>query len=667
METDNDTDQNTIDDRAVSGKTQRTPSVTFGGVHMLATPDLTDPPIPENHDYEPTRTPSGILRKSSVPMDGGIPATSINVQPATPTIDTTIPKRADENMARAHLTEETPMLPARPTNRSKIEKSFVNFVVIGHADSGKSTLIGHLMYLCKGIDKETMNRLAREADLAGKASFKYAWVMDKLKGERQRGISIDSKLRRFETSNHYVVIIDSPGHRDYVHNMITGASQADVAILVVSAEKGEFEQGVKRRGQTREHLQVAYSLGIKQLIVAVNKMETTTPPYSEMRYANVIKVLSPMIKRVGFDPDAVAFLPISAFDGDNLVTKSENMEWFHMWRVKRGSGGAGGHTLLEAMDQVDIPVRMQHRPLRVPIHSVYKLGDIGIVTAGRIHSGSLKPNMPVTFAPNDIKAKVRAVQVFREVMTEVQAGDNVGIQIENLGLKDVKKGDVCGDPGDGPPRKVSKFTAQILVLNHPGQIKKGYTPLLNVHTANVACKFVEIKERCDRRTGEMAEQSPSCLRPGEVGVVEMVPMKPLCIESFFDYPSLGRIVIRDLKQTVAVGVVIDVDGRLIRTDDVKMKGQGRFASNSFGAELDNVTLGPESRPVTAGDLQIVKTGGMEAAQPVVIRTVQEDSEQLEMVATDQDQAALTDDSKIDGLVAEKVTYRTGSGKLESEL
>ncbi|XP_069104963.1 LOW QUALITY PROTEIN: elongation factor 1-alpha 1-like [Argopecten irradians] len=666
MENDNEAGGNTIDDRATSGKTQRTPSVTFGGVHLLATPDLTAP-IPETEDYDPTRIPSGILRKSSVAMDGGIPTTSINVQPATPTVDTMIPNREAESRARALLTEETPMLPTRPTVRSRIDKSFVNFVVIGHADSGKSTLIGHLVFLCNGIDKETMNRLAREADLAGKASFKYAWVMDKLKGERQRGISIDSKLRRFETSSNYVVIIDSPGHRDYVHNMITGASQADVAILVVSAEKGEFEQGVKRRGQTREHLQVAYSLGVKQLIVVINKMETTTPPYSETRYNNIIKVLMPMIKRIGFDPDAVAFIPISAFDGDNLVKKSDNMPWFHMWRVKRGSGGAGGHTLLEALDQVDTPVRMQHRPLRVPVHSVYKLGDIGIVTAGRIHSGCLKPNMPVTFAPNDMKAKVRAVQVFREVMTEVHAGDNVGIQIENLGLKDIKKGDVCGDPEEDPPRKVSKFTAQILVLNHPGQIKKGYTPLLNVHTANVACKFVEIKERCDRRTGEMAEQSPSCLLPGQVGVVEMVPTKPLCIESFFDYPSLGRIIIRDLKQTVAVGVVIEVDGRPTRTDDDKLKGQ-RFASNNFGADsqLDNLTLGPDSRPVTAGDPQIVKTDGMEPSAPIVVKTDQAESE-LEMVATDQNQTGLTDDSKMDELQTERVTFRTGSGKLESEL
>ncbi|XP_060084079.1 elongation factor 1-alpha, somatic form-like [Ylistrum balloti] len=665
MENDHETDSNTVDNRATSGKTQRTPSVTFGGVHLLATPDLTEP-IPEKDDFDPTRIPSSILRrKSNIAMDSGIPATSIDVQPATPTVDTMIPRREAENKARALLTEETLTLPTRPTNRSRIEKSFVNFVVIGHVDSGKSTLIGHLVYLCNGIDKETMNRLAREADLAGKASFKYAWVMDKLKGERQRGISIDSKLRRFETPNNYVVIIDSPGHRDYVHNMITGASQADVAILVISAEKGEFEQGVKRRGQTREHLQVAYSFGVKQLIIVINKMETTSPPYSETRYNNIIKVLTPMIKRIGFDPDAIAFLPISAFDGDNLVTKSPNMPWFHMWRVKRGSGGAGGHTLLEAMDQVDTPVRMQHRPLRVPIHSVYKLGDIGIVTAGRIHSGCLRPNMAVTFAPNGVKAKVRAVQVFREVMTEVHAGDNVGIQIENLGLKDIKKGDVCGDPEEDPPRQVGKFTAQILVLNHPGQIKKGYTPLLNVHTANVACKFVDIKERCDRRTGEMAEQSPSCLLPGQVGVVEMVPMKPLCVESFFDYPSLGRIVIRDLKQTVAVGVVIDVDGRSTRTDSDKMKGQSRFVSNNFGndSQLDNLTLGPDSRPVTAGDPQTVKTDEMETSSPVIIKTDPGEPE----IAADCDQPPLTDDSKIDTLKTDKVTFRTGSGKLESEL
>ncbi|EDL77722.1 rCG25445, isoform CRA_c [Rattus norvegicus] len=225
------------------------------------------------------------------------------------------------------------------------EKTHINIVVIGHVDSGKSTTTGHLIYKCGGIDKRTIEKFEKEAAEMGKGSFKYAWVLDKLKAERERGITIDISLWKFETSKYYVTIIDAPGHRDFIKNMITGTSQADCAVLIVAAGVGEFEAGISKNGQTREHALLAYTLGVKQLIVGVNKMDSTEPPYSQKRYEEIVKEVSTYIKKIGYNPDTVAFVPISGWNGDNMLEPSANMPWFKGWKVTRKDGSASGTTL----------------------------------------------------------------------------------------------------------------------------------------------------------------------------------------------------------------------------------------------------------------------------------------------------------------------------------
>jgi len=439
------------------------------------------------------------------------------------------------------------------------EKIHINIVVIGHVDSGKSTTTGHLIYKCGGIDKRTIEKFEKEAQEMGKGSFKYAWVLDKLKQERERGITIDIALWKFETPKFYITIIDAPGHRDFIKNMITGTSQADVAVLVVPAAVGEFEAGISKDGQTREHALLAYTLGVKQMIIAVNKMDSSTPPFSEERFNEIVKEVSAYIKKIGYNPKLVPFVPISGFHGDNMIEPSANMGWYKGWSVERADGKVeNGKTLLEALDQVQPPSRPTDKPLRLPLQDVYKIGGIGTVPVGRVETGVIKPGMVVTFAPTGLSTEVKSVEMHHESLPEAGPGDNVGFNIKNVSVKEIRRGFVAGDSKVDPPKETESFNAQVIVLNHPGEIRNGYTPVLDCHTAHIACKFNEIKEKCDRRTGKATEEAPKCIKSGDAAIVNLIPTKPLCVEAFVDYPPLGRFAVRDMRQTVAVGVIKEV-------------------------------------------------------------------------------------------------------------
>merc|ERR1712180_93933 len=246
------------------------------------------------------------------------------------------------------------------------DKFHINIVVIGHVDSGKATSTGHMIYKCGGIDKRVIEKFEKEAQEMGKGSFKYAWVLDKLKAARERGITIDIQLMNFTTAKYYVTIIDAPGHRDFIKNMITGTSQADCGVLIIASGTGEFEAGISKNGQTRGHALLAYTLGVKQLIVAVNKMDSTEPPYSEARFEEIQKEVGGFIKKVGYNPAAVAFVPISGWHGDNMINTSTNMNWYKGWNVERKEGKANGTTLLEALDSIIPPTRPTDKPLRLP-------------------------------------------------------------------------------------------------------------------------------------------------------------------------------------------------------------------------------------------------------------------------------------------------------------
>nr|BAN33726.1 elongation factor 1alpha [Pygsuia biforma] len=426
------------------------------------------------------------------------------------------------------------------------EKTHVNIVVIGHVDSGKSTTTGHLIYKCGGIDKRVIEKFEKEAAELGKSSFKYAWVLDKLKAERERGITIDIALWKFETTKYYFTIIDAPGHRDFIKNMITGTSQADVAILIVASGTGEFEAGISKEGQTREHALLAYTLGVKQMIVAINKMDDKSVNYGEKRYSEIKDEVSKFLKKVGYNPEKVPFIPISGWNGDNMLEKSTNMPWYK------------GHTLLEALDDITPPKRPSDKPLRLPLQDVYKIGGIGTVPVGRVETGIIKPGMVVTFAPANVSTEVKSVEMHHTALPEAVPGDNVGFNVKNVSVKDIRRGMVCSDSKNDPAKETSEFQAQVIVLNHPGQISAGYTPVLDCHTAHIACRFNELVSKCDRRSGKELEKAPKAVKSGDAAIVNLVPSKPMCVESFMEYPPLGRFAVRDMRQTVAVGVIKSV-------------------------------------------------------------------------------------------------------------
>ncbi len=426
------------------------------------------------------------------------------------------------------------------------DKTHVNVVVIGHVDSGKSTSTGHLIYKCGGIDQRTLDKFEKDAEIAGKGSFKYAWVLDKLKAERERGITIQITLNKFETPKYHCTIIDAPGHRDFIKNMITGTSQADLAILMISSQAGEFEAGISKEGQTKEHALLAFTLGVKQMIVGINKMDHPTTNWGQGRYDDIKREASEFLKKTGYNPEKIEFVPFSGWTGDNLIEKSDKMPWYK------------GPTLLEAIDKMTPPVRPSDKPLRLPINDVYKIGGVGTVPVGRVETGVLKPGMVVQFSPVNLTTEVKSIEMHHEVLPEAVPGDNVGFNIKNIAVNQLKRGYVTSDSKNDPARECDTFTAQVIILNHPGQIANGYCPVLDCHTAHIACKFENIQKKIDRRTNKVIEENPKFIKVGDCAIIQIKPTKAMTVEVFTEYPPLGRFAVRDMKQTVAVGVIKEV-------------------------------------------------------------------------------------------------------------
>lgn len=415
-------------------------------------------------------------------------------------------------------------------------KPGMNVVFVGHVDQGKSTCVGRLFFDSGMVSEQELAKLKEEAAKHGKAGFEFAYVMDNLKEERERGVTINLSYKKIITQNFEVTIIDAPGHKDFVKNMITGASQADAAFLVVGCEDSV-------QPQTKEHVWLLRTMGVKHLAVLINKMDVVK--YDEARFKKTVEEVSAVIKQAGYKPDTVPFIAGAALMGDNIAKKSTNMPWYK------------GPTVLEQMDKFPAPEKPTNLPMRMPIQDVYEITGIGTVPVGKIETGIMKIGQKVIILPGrsgtGIQAEVRSIEAHHEALTEGEAGDNVGVNLRGAGKKDMARGDVICDAAK-PAKIVEEFEAQIAVINHPTVIAKGYTPVFHVHTAQVPCQFVELKARLDPATGQVAQANPDFLKNGDVAIVRVKPIGNLVMETVSDNPYMARFAIRDAGITVAAGV-----------------------------------------------------------------------------------------------------------------
>jgi elongation factor 1-alpha len=419
------------------------------------------------------------------------------------------------------------------------DKPHLNIVFIGHVDHGKSTTVGRLLLETGHIQPHVIEKFKQEAQSKGKATFEFAWVMDALKEERERGVTIDVAHKRFDTPKYYFTIIDAPGHRDFVKNMITGTSQADAAVLVVSAIDGV-------QAQTKEHIFLARILGVTQLIVALNKMDATTPAYDQKKYDEIKAEVVKQLKTVGYKTDDIPIVPLSAYMADNVAKSSPKLGWYK------------GPTLVDALNGLKEPPKATEKPLRLPVQDVYSITGIGLVPVGRVETGVLKPEMKLMFEPAHKAGEVKSIEMHHEQIAQAVPGDNVGFNIRGLNKGDIRRGDVAG-PVDKPPTVVKEFTAQITVLNHPSAITVGYTPVFHAHTAQVAATFTKLEKTLDPKTGGTKQENPEFLKTGDAAIVRVKPTKPMVLESAKEFPQLGRFAIRDMGQTVAAGMCISTE------------------------------------------------------------------------------------------------------------
>jgi len=421
-------------------------------------------------------------------------------------------------------------------------KVHINLVIIGHVDHGKSTTVGRLLYDTKNIDEQAMRKLKDKAKELGKAGFEFAFVMDNLKEEQERGVTIDLAHKKFETDKYYFTIIDAPGHKDFIKNMITGASQADAGVLVVSANPSDGVQA-----QTKEHIFLARTLGVSQLIVYVNKMDMAK--YDEKRFNEVKEQVSALLKNVGYKLEEIQFIPGASLEGDNVAEKTKKMSWYQ------------GKSLLESFDELKEPEKPTELPLRLPIQDVYKITGIGVVPVGRVETGVMKINDKVIVVPGregkGVTGEVKTIEMHHEQMQQAEPGDNIGFNVRGIGEKDIARGDVLGH-SDNVPTIATEFTAQMVVLNHPTVITVGYTPVFHIHTAQVACQVTKIVKKLDPATGQTKEENPDFIKNGDAAIVTFKPVAPLVIERQKDIPQMARFAIRDSGTTVAAGMCIDL-------------------------------------------------------------------------------------------------------------
>ena len=418
------------------------------------------------------------------------------------------------------------------------EKPHLNLVFVGHVDHGKSTLMGRLFFETGVMSQQELDKYKKLAAELGKGTWEYAYATDSTKEERKRGMTIDLTHKKFETKKYEVTLIDAPGHKDFIKNMITGASQADAAVLVVAAGEGI-------QPQTQEHVLLCKTQGVKQIAVAVNKMDTIN--YSEEKYNEVKKSLSTLLGSVGFKADQINFIPTSAVDdeGANISKRSTKTAWYK------------GPTLVEQVDLFVPPQKPTGLPMRVPVQDVYTITGIGTVPVGRVETGILKIGEKIVFMPENVTGEVKTIEMHHEQVKMAEPGDNIGFSVRGGGKKDIKRGSVMG-PVSNPPTVAKKFKAQIMILQHPTVITVGYTPVLHCGTSQVACRIVKINAKLDPRTGAVKEENPDFIKRGDAAIIEFEATRKMVIEEKTKVPQLSTFAIRDMGMTIGAGVCIKV-------------------------------------------------------------------------------------------------------------
>lgn len=421
------------------------------------------------------------------------------------------------------------------------KKPHLNLVFIGHVDHGKSTSVGRLLYEKGAVGEHIIRQYKEEAEKIGKGTFEFAWVMDMLKEERERGLTIDISHKKMETDKYYFTVIDAPGHRDFVKNMITGASQADAAVLVIDAAQKDDAGGLMP--QTKEHVFLSRTLGIGQIIVGVNKMDSVN--FEQKKFEEIKDNLKKLFAVVGYKSDDIIYLPMSGLKGDNILKKGDNLAWWD------------GPTLSQAIDMLRVPEKPTNLPLRLPVQDVYSITGIGTVPVGRVETGIMKIGDTVVFEPAGVTGEVKTIEMHHETIQQAEPGDNIGFNVRGVGKDDIRRGDVVGSTKN-PPTVAKDFTAQIVVLQHPSAITVGYAPVFHSHTSQVACRIVEIISKLDPKTGNVLEEQPKFLKTGDAGVIKVEPTRPMVIEKVKDIPAMGRFAIRDMGSTVAAGMVVNI-------------------------------------------------------------------------------------------------------------
>jgi len=463
-------------------------------------------------------------------------------------------------------------------------KKHVGIVIVGHVDAGKSTTTGRLLFQLGNLDERTLEKLRKEAAAMGKESFLFAFFMDRNKDERARGVTIACTTKEFFTDTYHYTIIDAPGHRDFIKNMISGAAQADVALLMVPANKGGFETSIAKgnhkkgqvQGQTRQHARLCHLLGIEQLIVGVNKMDEQSVKWSKDRYDEIKSEVEKMLTKIGYKTKKIPFIPMSGWLGDNLKVKSTNMDWYKGFKVKVKKAKVEGHTLYDALENVvKPPKRTMDKPFRMPCSGVYKIKGVGDVITGRIEQGSLQPGTFVKFAPTGCTGKAFSIEMHHKSVPEAGPGDNVGISTKALPKDNMPKtGDVMykkdEEGKDIEPRPVSEFNALVFVQDHPGQLKSalpdkktggfkgGFTPNCHIRTAKAPCCMTNIAWKMGKATNNQKVEDPTYLEAGDQAEVTFNPKMPFCCDSYDNCKPLGRIACMDSNSLIILGKVTKV-------------------------------------------------------------------------------------------------------------